>query len=218
MDRADCTERVVCQLLLDDYLKSEDFAAQRPVLANRAPVRVLRLNGMCFLNGGTGSAAGWLAAAIPLSELTALSITNCEHGLCLLQAFAAADEKSRHLRHLELIESCSRPSEQSMSIDDFLTSFDTLETLVISATKTLTLNPSLKAVANHRQLRSLYLDCQFKPGSNPPSRYASKHVSDELTKCKLLQQLALKFPQLNHDDDFANDSETCNYLVSGQLH
>ena len=212
IQRGKASEDIVATLFQDDPepTDSKDTTPGCSDGAFRVPVRILRLKGFHFHL----TTANRIIDAISAPDLTALSITDCERELMLLGALAGSGGKCEHLRHLELIQAWPQPPEQGMSINDFLTSFDTLETLVISAPKTETLEPSLQAVASHGKLRSLYLDCQSAPtGSSATSCYPAKDVTEESTKCKLLEQLAVDFPSVIHDTDFAKDSGTLSYAV-----
>ena len=89
--------------------------------------------------------------------------------------------------------------DRDTAINDFLNSFDTLETLTIFAPKTGALRPELCDVANHQKnLRSLYLDCGF---DNVGSFYGYEDIEEYLSRCEKLEQLALIFPSTFLESD-----------------
>jgi hypothetical protein len=209
--RIKASEEVMTALVAKDPPTDKDGAPQdHPVRSMR--IRVLRLSGFNF-----SRAASWITRAVSISELTALSITNCEHETVLLRKFAVADRKCEHLRHLELIQPLarSRLRTKDTAIDDFLGSFNPPETLVVSMPKILDLQPDLKGIAGHQRLRSLYLDFQSDiAGSDGTSYYTPNDVAEELGKCKGLVQLALNFPPTSHDTDLSEYEGLQTYIVS----
>ena len=197
-------------LVTKDPSTNEGGAPQdRPVDSMR--IRILRLSGF-----NMSRAASWIVRAVSIAELTALSITNCERETVLLQNLSATDTKCEQIRHLELIAPLARSRLQAKvpAIDDFLGSFNSLETLVVSTHGTLDLQPDLKRIAGHQRLRSLYLDFQSDtPGSNG-TYYAPNVVAEELGKCRGLEQLALNFPRIDHDTDISEHKDLQTYIVS----
>ena len=209
--RMEASEEVVTALVTKEPSTNESGAPQdHPVDSMR--IRVLRLSGF-----NLSRAASWIIRAVSVSELTALSITNCERETVLLRKLAAADTKCLHLRHLELIQPLAQARLQAKdtAIDDFLGSFNSLETLVVSMPRILDLQPDLKPIAGHQRLRSLYLDFQSDTaGSDDTSYYAPNNVAEELGKCRGLEQLALNFPPIEHDTDFSEHKDLQTYIVS----
>ena len=146
--------------------------------------------------------------------MISLSIQSCEHEVSLLRMLAAGENgRCTQLRHLAIIQSpdIQSKSDRDSAIDEFLHSFEGLNTLVISAPKTAALRPELDAVAHHENtICSLYLDCMF---ARSRQSYDYEDVEEYLAMCEKLEQLALRVPHLHLETDQFLHCGTVNHFV-----
>lgn len=188
-------------------------------LDNHCEVRQRRLSTLRLYGLNLSGVAVHLLQATDVTYLSSLSIQRCEHEVALLRMLAAAeDARCVRLRHLAVIQSPETELKlnRDSALDDFLKSFDALESLVISAPKTAALRPELGTVAQHaRRLRSIYLDCRHTtPDLKYRQSYEAEDIEAELADCKELQQLALSFPQPLLDTYLDDDDDLSEFLVS----
>ncbi|KAK3723529.1 hypothetical protein LTR37_001781 [Vermiconidia calcicola] len=116
------------------------------------------------------------------------------------------DRKCERLRHLAIVQGPETPTTSECNNDalnDFLASFGSLETLIISAPQTFALKPWLGAVAGHaKTIRVLYLDCK---AGRDGEQYNDEEIEEELTQCSKLEQIALNFPSMTLDAECFDD-------------
>lgn len=106
------------------------------------------------------------------------------------------------MRRLEIIQSSTLEEDDGDEniIDEFLSSFGTLQSLVIYAPQTHALRPSLESIAKHgHSLRTLYLEFELH---REPWCYALPDLGDCLSQCQGIEQLALNFKFAEYDPDY----------------
>lgn len=204
LHRATASESIIAGLMGEVDLQS-DYEAW----PEHRRLSSLRLHGLSLSGVGIH-----LVKAIDIRRLTSLSLQCCEQEDSLLRMLAEdSDHSCLQLEHLAIAQSPDARTKTSSSeaLDDFLSSFDTLSSLIISAPHTAALTPDLGALANHSDtLRALYLNCDFTGSSEAYDNcYEPFAIEEYLCECKKLEQLALNFPRtyinpimLREDEDF----------------
>lgn len=175
----------------------------------------LRLRGVDLI-----SAARLVFESVEPSTLRSLSFQNCEDEslvLNLMRTIPTDGVTSLRIQHLEIVQSVDRvwdEPDEIESIDNFLDSFNTLQTLVIFAPDHHTPTASLSSISKHQALRTLYLE--YGAGADAWF-YDSSELSDCFRQCRKIEQLALNFPNMSYytHDGFESPA-FLGYLVSLQ--
>ena len=149
-------------------------------------------------------AAAHLYQAVRPSFLRILSLQYCKQEITFLRMLTAKSSSETRIplqiRHLEILKLSTLLTDARIdnAIDDFLVSFTTLESLIISAPKTHALRASPYAIAKHQNsLRTLYLEYEDNDGHgwvNPLDEF-----DRYLPQCRHLEQLAMNFPWTTYD-------------------
>ena len=175
----------------------------------------LRLRGVDLI-----SAARLVFESVERSTLRSLSFQNCEDESLLLNLMTTmpAGEVTRlRIQHLEIVQSVDRlwdEPDEIDSIDNFLDSFNTLQTLVIFVPDHHTPMASLSSISKHLALRTLYLE--YGAGADAWF-YDSSDLSDCFSQCRKIEQLALNFPGMSYYAPHGFESLAFEgYLVSLQ--
>ena len=212
--RAAASENVIARLLAKgplDKPSSGDACKDDGSLLDHRRLSTLRLHGM-----NLSKVSRLLPKAVDIPHLTSLSLHRCEDDTLFLCVLAGEEHRQGgKLRNLAIIKSAKAQPEWGGErfINDFLQSFDTRETLIISAPRTQALASSLNAMANRGNLRVLYLDC--KPGQFIET-YEWRAL-DELRHSKKLEQLALNLPfTVLGLNDYSKSEELSCFLVRFQ--
>lgn len=163
-------------------------------------------------------AAKCIVEAIQPSSLINLSFQLCDHEVSVLSEMTkycdAATQERIQIRRLKLIQSrtISGNAIQENFIDDFLSKFGTLESLVIHGLMTDALWPSLESIVKHKDgLRTLYLDFAH---SGEPWCYPESDMDVFLTQCQRIEQLALNVPGMDYDPQAEVNDTICICFVS----
>jgi hypothetical protein len=203
----------ICETTMTEVLSMINSDAQWQPLhpAMRKRLSALRLHGV-YLK----LAAKLISEAIDLAAVNELSLQNCKHEVSLFKLMTSNDEAARpSLRRLEVLhtEDVRIDQDETDIFNEFLYSFSTLESLIIHASGSYNLIPSLRSVLKHRsQLRSLYLH-HDRNGDSTQLRQQWADANQDLHACCKLEQLAMNFPDL-YLEGTVEDYPIHNFLVS----
>ncbi|KAK3657981.1 hypothetical protein LTR56_000810 [Elasticomyces elasticus] len=142
-----------------------------------------------------------LLEAVDLSRLHSLVLQRCENITKLLAGVKPTGLPSRmSLTNLVLVAPeqwhVDRPKDDE-SIDDFLKSFQGLESLTIHGLNDETIRPSCEAVAAHQDtLRLLFLSCHWSDERPANHHYDADMLQKCLSQCTQLEQLAIQAPAI----------------------
>ena len=144
VDRNKANDKIFAMLLGKGKDETADEHEASP--GNQSRLDRLRLSTLRIRGVSLSGVVGDLLGALDLQHLESLCLQSCEHETSLLRALTAETNwKYARLRHLAIaqVTDLATEADRDDTIDKFLASFDSLESLIISAPKTNVLRPRL---------------------------------------------------------------------------